>query len=173
MAISITGLYKQYAKYHRLKPDKAFGHRIFDAPYIHYVTEQSQSSTLNRIRDKAIIISASGMATGGRVLHHLYHRLRNPQDTILFTGFMAKGTRGKSILDGEKSIKIFGEDVPVNATIENLNGLSAHADQTQLLNWTSDLKESPKQTFLIHGELEGSRATVSYTHLTLPTTPYV
>lgn len=158
MAIKITALYKQYAAYHRLQSDEPFGHTIFDASFIHYITERSQSQTLNMIRDRAIIISASGMATGGRILHHLYHRLPKTQDTILFAGFMAKGTRGRSILDGEKTIRIFGEDVMVNAHIENLDGLSAHADQSQLLAWLDDLKESPKQTFLIHGEIEGSRA---------------
>jgi metallo-beta-lactamase family protein len=157
MAIKITALYKQYAAYHRLQSNRPFGHTIFDAPFIHYVTEQSQSRTLNMIRDKAIIISASGMATGGRILHHLYHRLPKEQDTILFTGFMAKGTRGRNLMEGAESVKIFGEEVDVKARIENLDGLSAHADQSQLLNWLSELKDPPKKTFLIHGEIEANQ----------------
>ncbi|MEQ9230945.1 MAG: MBL fold metallo-hydrolase RNA specificity domain-containing protein, partial [Cyclobacteriaceae bacterium] len=141
---------------------KVSAHHIFDAPFLRYVTEQAESQSLNGIKDKAIIISASGMATGGRILHHLYHRLPNERDTILFTGFMAEGTRGRSIVDGEQAVKIFGLEVPVKAGIENLDGLSAHADQSQLLDWLSELKDPPKKTFLIHGEVEANRAFQHY-----------
>ncbi|WP_425391088.1 MBL fold metallo-hydrolase RNA specificity domain-containing protein [Ekhidna sp.] len=154
MAISVTQLYKQYAKYHRLSSDSEFGHHIFDAPFVHYVTEQSKSRVLNTIKDRAIIISASGMATGGRILHHLYHRLPNKQDIVLFTGFLPEGTRGRDIANGEQSVKIFGEDVSVKANIHVLDGLSAHADQDELVEWASHIHEQPKMTFLVHGEEE-------------------
>lgn len=154
MAISVTRLYKQYTNYHRLESDSEFGHHIFDAPFVHYVTEQSRSKTLNMIKDRAIIISASGMATGGRILHHLYHRLPNEQDTVLFTGFLPEGTRGKDIVDGQPSVKIFGEDVNVKAKVHVLDGLSAHADQDELMNWSGHIHAAPKMTFLIHGEKE-------------------
>ncbi|MEO9484318.1 MAG: MBL fold metallo-hydrolase [Ekhidna sp.] len=154
MAISVTRLYKQFTGYHRLNSDSEFGHHIFDAPFVHYVTEQSKSKMLNTIKDKAIIISASGMATGGRILHHLYHRLPNKQDTILFTGFLPEGTRGKDIADKKASVKIFGEDVSVNAAVHVLDGLSAHANQDELIQWSSHIHEPPKMTFLIHGEKE-------------------
>lgn len=154
MAISVTRLYKQYSAYHRLEGDSEFGHRIFDAPFIHYVREQGKSKLLNTIRDKAIIISASGMATGGRILHHLYHRLPNERDTILFSGFLPEGTRGRDIANGEPMVRIFGEQVAVKAKVHVLDGLSAHADQDELVEWTSHIKEAPKKTFIIHGEKE-------------------
>ncbi|MEP0984315.1 MBL fold metallo-hydrolase [Ekhidna sp.] len=154
MAISVTRLYKQFTSYHRLESDSEFGHHIFDAPFVHYVTEQSKSKVLNTIKDRAIIISASGMATGGRILHHLYHRLPNKQDTILFTGFLPEGTRGKDIVNRNETVKIFGEDVKVNAKVHVLEGLSAHADQDELVEWSGHIHSSPKMTFLIHGEKE-------------------
>lgn len=158
MAISVTWIYKKFEDYHRLKSKGDFSHQIFDAPFIHYVTKQEQSRMLNTLKNHAVIISASGMATGGRILHHLYHRLPNEKDTILFTGFQAVGSRGRSLVEGEKKVKIFGEEVPVNANISMLDGLSAHADQQQLLEWLEDIKDSPKRTFLIHGEKEGTQA---------------
>ena len=118
------------------------------------MTEQSKSKVLNTIKDRAIIISASGMATGGRVLHHLFHRLPREQDIVLFTGFLPEGTRGRDIANGEKSVKIFGEEVMINATIHVLDGLSAHADQDELVEWAGHISEPPKMTFLIHGEKE-------------------
>lgn len=154
MAISVTRLYKQYANYHRLSSENEFGHHIFDAPFVHYVTEQTKSKVLNTIKDRAIIISASGMATGGRILHHLYHRLPNEQDVVLFTGYLPEGTRGKDIAGGRNLVKIFGEEVAVRAQIEVLDGLSAHADQDELVDWAGNIKEPPKISFLIHGEKE-------------------
>jgi metallo-beta-lactamase family protein len=96
------------------------------------------------------------MATGGRILHHLYHRLRNENDTVLFAGYQAEGSRGRRILEGEPTIKIFGEDVPVKCQVRVINGLSAHADQSELLQWLSNIKNSPKMTFITHGELQSS-----------------
>ncbi|MEP1032241.1 MBL fold metallo-hydrolase [Ekhidna sp.] len=154
MAISVTRLYKRFTNYHRLESDSEFGHHIFDAPFVHYVTERRRSKVLNTIKEHAIIISASGMATGGRILHHLYHRLPNAQDTILFTGFLPEGTRGKDIVNGNDSVKIFGEEVKISAKVHILDGLSAHADQDELIAWSGHIHEPPKMTFLIHGERE-------------------
>ncbi|HLZ17292.1 MAG TPA: MBL fold metallo-hydrolase RNA specificity domain-containing protein, partial [Cyclobacteriaceae bacterium] len=109
--------------------------------------------TLNEMKKPAIIISASGMATGGRVLHHLYHRLPKKNDTILFAGYQAEGSRGRDILEGKKQIRIFGEQVKVNCNIREVHGLSAHADQRELLRWLSNFGKAPKQTFIVHGEL--------------------
>lgn len=157
MAISVTRLYKQYSRYHRLTSESEFGHHIFDASFVHYVTEQSKSKVLNTLKDRAIIISASGMATGGRILHHLYHRLTREQDIVLFTGFLPEGTRGKDIANGERIVKIFGEEVQVKAQVHVLDGLSAHADQDELIEWAGHIKEPPKITFLVHGENEQAR----------------
>ena len=108
--------------------------------------------SLNGIRGDAIIISASGMATGGRVMHHLYNRLPNEQDTIIFVGYQAMGTRGRQLLDGDQSVKLYGLSVPVKAKIAYIEGLSAHADQEELIDWAEGFTSKPKTTFLIHGE---------------------
>jgi metallo-beta-lactamase family protein len=158
MAISVTNLYKKYEGFHRLRRDENFGINLFDAPFVHYVKDQAHSNSLNNIKHNAIIISASGMVTGGRILNHLYHRLPKEQDTVLFSGFQAEGTRGRTILSGEKEVRIFGESVPVNAHIESLEGLSAHADHDELMAWATSIGSKPKMTFLVHGEAERSQA---------------
>jgi metallo-beta-lactamase family protein len=107
---------------------------------------------LNDIKKRAIIISSSGMMTGGRILHHLYHRLQRKEDTLLIAGFQAEGTRGRRLLDGEKTIKMFGEEVPVKCTIEYISSMSGHADRGELFQWMSGFKDKPKITFTIHGE---------------------
>ncbi len=158
MAISVTDLYKKYFNYHRLESQNGLGHEVFDAPYVHYVRDQSRSRFLNTIKDRAIIISASGMATGGRILHHLFHRLPKENDTILFTGFLPEGTRGWRILNGEEQIKIFGEMVHVKANIDTMEELSAHAEHQELMSWIQSITERPKMTFLVHGEEAGMNA---------------
>ena len=92
------------------------------------------------------------MCTGGRILHHLYHRLRNENDTFLFAGFQAEGTRGRAILQGEKFVKLFGQEVPVKCHVREIHGLSAHADQSELLRWVGNLTEAPNKIFITHGE---------------------
>jgi metallo-beta-lactamase family protein len=92
------------------------------------------------------------MCTGGRILHHLYNRVQNEQDTVLFVGYQAEGTRGRRILEGEPVIKMFGYEIPVKCHVEHINGLSAHADKSELLTWLSNFEDSPKMTFVVHGE---------------------
>lgn len=153
MAISVTNFYRKYATLHKLKdenPDD--GHYIFDSPYIHYLKEQAASTSLNERPHPCVIISASGMVTGGRILHHLFHRLRKPNETVLISGYQAEGSRGRRLVDGEKEIKIFGELVPVRAHIENMEGFSAHGDQADLMRWLGGFQDSPKMTFIVHGE---------------------
>jgi metallo-beta-lactamase family protein len=99
-----------------------------------------------------VIISASGMVTGGRVLHHLQHYAQDPKHSIVFAGFQAGGTRGAAMVAGATSIKMHGQYIPVRASVHNLSMLSAHADRDELLRWASTLKSKPKQTFVIHGE---------------------
>jgi len=118
----------------------------------HFVTSVEQSKRLNDRRDPAIIISASGMATGGRILHHLKHRLPDPKNTVLFVGYQAEGTRGRRLVEGEKEIRILGEMVKVNAQITSVSGFSAHADWQEMLRWMKGFRSPPKQTLLVHGE---------------------
>jgi metallo-beta-lactamase family protein len=164
MAISVTHLYEKYANLHKIKVtgDRHELLSIFDAPNIHFCNSKESSIALNDMKKSAIIISASGMATGGRVLHHLYHRLPHPQDTVLLAGYQAEGSRGRSILEGDKFIKMFGTQVPVNCHVREVHGLSAHADQGELLRWLSYFKNAPKITFIVHGE-EASATTFSQT----------
>lgn len=150
MATSATYLYYRYPKYHKVK---FIIQNLRDM--LVFVKSAKHSKELNEIKNNAIIISSSGMMTGGRILHHLYHRLRNKQDTILISGFQAEGTRGRKLVDKSSTIKIFGEEVPVNCRIENMTSLSGHADRSELLSWMKNFKEKPKMTFVVHGENPG------------------
>ena len=104
-----------------------------------------------------MIISASGMCEVGRIKHHLKHNLWNPVNTILFVGYQAPGTLGRNIVDGAKKVKIFGEEIAVNARIEYIEGYSGHADQEWLLNFVYSFINKPKHIFLVHGEPEGQK----------------
>jgi metallo-beta-lactamase family protein len=117
---------------------------------IHRTPEESKS--INDVKGPMVIISASGMATGGRVLHHLKQRLPNADTTVLFAGYQAAGTRGRALQDGATEIKLLGEVVPVRARIEVLDGFSAHADQSEILRWLGTFKGSPETTYIVHGE---------------------
>lgn len=155
MAISATQL---YAKHGRREDDgESTGHQ-FDFDAVAFTRSQNESKQLNAIESGAIIISASGMATGGRIVHHLHNRLPRPNDTVLFVGYQGVGTRGRALLDGAPEIKMFGRMVPVRARIERIEGLSAHADQQELIDWLARIDSKPKRTFVTHGEPEASEA---------------
>jgi metallo-beta-lactamase family protein len=119
-----------------------------------FVKSGAHSKTLNEIKSKAIIISASGMMTGGRILHHMYHRLPRENDTLLVAGYQAEGTRGRDILEGKPTVRIYGEEVPVKCKVEYMSSMSGHADRDELFRWMSNLKTKPKMTFCTHGEGE-------------------
>ena len=121
---------------------------------IRYTAGVQESIALNRIAGGAIIVAASGMCDGGRIRHHLRHRLPNPATTLLFIGFQAAGTLDRRLVDGATHVRIFGEDVAVRARIATLGGFSAHADQAALLAWLGHLRTEPGQLFLVHGESE-------------------
>jgi metallo-beta-lactamase family protein len=156
MAISATHLYRQYLDENY--PGNEIEDGLFDFSQLTYVTEQSQSVGLNDIKSGAIIISASGMATGGRILHHLANRLPRKEDTVLFIGFQVEGSRGRDLLDGKPEIRIFGELFPVYCDVQKVEGSSAHADRTELRQWLQGFDSSPKMTFIVHGEIEAAVA---------------
>jgi metallo-beta-lactamase family protein len=113
---------------------------------------QQDSKKINESTYPSIIVSSSGMVTGGRILHHLMQRLPDPKNLVLFIGFQAPGTRGFSIKDGAAMVKIFGQEVPIRAQVAALEQFSDHADTPELLEWLHTFKRAPKQTFLVHGE---------------------
>lgn len=152
MAISATYLYYRYPDYHKVKFNSSVFARELETDMLVFVKTSNHSKSLNEIRSNAIIISSSGMMTGGRILHHLYHRLRNEKDTLLITGYQAEGTRGRDIVDGKPTIKIFGEEVPVRCHIENISSLSGHADRSELFDWMRNFEGRPKYVFTVHGE---------------------
>jgi metallo-beta-lactamase family protein len=117
-----------------------------------FVRTPQESMALNDIASKAVIISASGMATGGRVLHHLRNRLPDERNTVMFAGFQVDGTRGRRLIDGVESIKLLGEEIPVRANVVNFGGFSAHGDREDLVRWVSSLGGPPRRTFVVHGE---------------------
>jgi metallo-beta-lactamase family protein len=123
-----------------------------------FATTPAESKKINETRYPCIIISASGMATGGRIQHHLLQRLPDPRNLVLFIGFQAPGTRGRQIKDGEPQVKIFGEIVPVRAKVASLEQFSDHADPPELLEWLRTFKQPPATTYLVHGEPEAANA---------------
>lgn len=152
MAISATYLFFTHSGYLKNTFNlKEFAKEV-ETNMLVFVRSNEHSKALNQIKQRAIIISSSGMMTGGRILHHLYHRLRREQDTVLIAGYQAEGTRGRRLLEGEKTIKIFGEEVPVNCRVLYTSSMSGHADREELFRWMSQIKEKPKITFTVHGE---------------------
>jgi metallo-beta-lactamase family protein len=158
MAINATAVFEQRKGYYDLKAKvlELTGTNILQPQQINFCRHKDQSKALNQIERGAIIISASGMATGGRILHHLRFRLPRTQDTVLFIGYQAEGTRGRTILEGNASVKIHGHHIPVRASVKNISGFSAHADYNEILAWLIGFNRPPQKTFLIHGEAEAS-----------------
>ena len=148
MAIDASELFCENSRDHKLSAEQC---RKLSA-VAHYVHEAEESKTLNADHTPKVIISASGMATGGRVLHHLRHLVTDARNTILFAGFQAGGTRGAALVGGVDQIKIHGQYLPVRAEIDNLEMLSAHADADEIMGWLKQFKSPPRQTFITHGE---------------------
>jgi metallo-beta-lactamase family protein len=119
---------------------------------VRFVHTASESASLAKCPNGALIISASGMCEGGRVLQHLKHNLPRSECSVIFTGFQAAGTRGRRIVDGAERVTIHGESIPVRARVFTVGGLSAHADQPALLAWLGAFQAAPRHTFLVHGE---------------------
>ncbi|MGE5590353.1 MAG: MBL fold metallo-hydrolase RNA specificity domain-containing protein, partial [Bacillota bacterium] len=135
----------------------AAGDDPFSFPGLTYVRSPQDSMALNQMSG-AIIISASGMANAGRVLHHLKHNLWRPESTVLFVGYQAEGTLGRALLGGVRDVHVLGEAISVRAKIRQLSGFSAHADQAGLMAWARGLDRPPAVTFVVHGEQSGAEA---------------
>ena len=148
MAVDATAIFTKHRGEHRLsKEECAALNRT-----AHIINSVEESRALNQMKGPMIILSASGMASGGRVVHHLKAFAPKSNNTILFAGFQAAGTRGAALVDGVKEIKIHGEYVPVRAKVEIISNLSAHADYLEIIDWLRGFESAPRKTFIIHGE---------------------
>lgn len=134
------------------------GQNIFSPKKLKLVSDQRESKALNGLTSRAIIIAGSGMATGGRILHHMQQRLPDPGCSMLFIGYQAEGTRGRALLEGRETIRMFGADVPVRARIMTISGFSGHADYNEMLAWLMAFNQPVKKLFLVHGESDASEA---------------
>jgi len=134
------------------------GNEILETGNLNIAKSVEESKALHNVKGPAIIMSASGMLAGGRILHHLKHRLPKSENTLLFVGYQAEGTRGRAIQGGKTEVKIHGQMVPINAQIETISGFSAHADYREILAWMMGFNRPPTKTFVVHGEPEASQA---------------
>ncbi len=155
MAINATDLLHKHMNDHRLSPEECAA--VCSVAQYTQTTAESKAISHSNSMPK-VIISASGMATGGRVLHHLKHYIGDRRSTILFTGFQADGTRGDRLTRGEKEIKIHGQRWPVHAEIVNLHNMSSHADYSEILVWLENFQSRPRKVFITHGEIKAAQA---------------
>lgn len=160
MAVEASHIYCRFGDDHNLDVALLMDEHAcpLRCPDTHFVRDVEESKQLNTRPGPAIIISASGMCTGGRIKHHLKWRLPDPRNVVLFVGYQAEGTRGRWLLNGAKSTRIHGEEFPVRARIASLHALSGHADHDELLHWLGRFERPPRQTFIVHGEPEASQA---------------
>jgi len=154
MAISATRIFEHHPEAYNAATRELFreGRDPFALPGLHFTRETAESMALNRVGGGAVIMAGSGMCTGGRVRHHLKHNLWRRDSAVVFVGYAAIGTLARRIIDGARSVHLFGEDIAVHASIHTINGFSAHADQAELLAWHAATR-APR-TFLVHGEPE-------------------
>lgn len=160
MGVDVTRLYSRHRQDHDfdMKRLANLGRNPLATRNFSLVQGRAGSKGLDAQKGSAIIISASGMATGGRVLHHLANRLPDPDSVVILVGYQAAGTRGRRLQDGEKEIKIHGKWIPVAARVESISSLSAHADSGEIMRWLRGFKRPPRATFIVHGEQTSSRA---------------
>ena len=159
MAINATKLYLDHAEDHSeefARVEKQTGDPL-DMSHVHMTCSVEESKQINRMQS-CLIISASGMATGGRVVHHLQQRLPDARNAVLLVGFQAIGSRGRALADGAKTLHMYGVEVPVNAEVIEMHQLSAHAGQSELMRWLGGFQSAPRHTYLTHGEPPGLNA---------------
>jgi metallo-beta-lactamase family protein len=155
MAINVTDIYVKHKEDHDadfVQQDERGNHDPLNMQNVHMTRSVEDSKKINEVVAPCIIISASGMATGGRILHHLARRLPDSRSAVLLVGYEAEGTGGRALADGAQYLRIHGQEVPVRAEIVKIDQLSAHAGRSELLRWLSGITVPPRQTFLVHGE---------------------
>ena len=154
LAIKITEVYKKYSSYFdpATKHMIGKGDAIFSFPGLKMTLTTEESKSINKVKPPKVVIAGAGMSNAGRILHHERLYLSDPNSMILIVGYQAQGSLGRKILDGEKTVKIFGEEITVRCKVKHIGGYSAHADQPQLLSWLKPMRRSIKKLFLIQGE---------------------
>jgi len=159
LAIKATEIFRKNRKYYdeEARAIVAQGYDPFDMPNLHLTESTRESQAINESSGPAIVIAGNGMATAGRIRHHLKHNLWREGASIVIVGFQAKGTTGRKIIEGATQVKIFGENVSVKARVFTIGGFSAHADQNDLLEWVGHYESEPR-VFVIHGEASASEA---------------
>jgi metallo-beta-lactamase family protein len=160
MAINVSEVYARHPEDHHLDAQALLDPKRSPlcTHYFHLSCSRDQSKAINHVHGPLIVISANGMATGGRVLHHLKLRLPDARSTILLVGFQSEGTRGRALEEGARSVKIHGQDVAIHAKVEKLDGLSAHADRDELLRWLSGFSVPPRHTYIVHSEVDSAQS---------------
>lgn len=158
MAIDATRIYAAYPDAHRVSLNGIGGRSLLHGKWVHLHRTRAESQKLNELEGPAVIISSSGMLSGGRILHHCRVRLPKQQNTLLITGYQAAGTLGRALLDGASRVRIHKGEVEVLAEIRDLKGLSGHADAGEMLRWLSGVKAAPRRVFVTHGEAEAAEA---------------
>ncbi len=160
MALSATDLYLKHKEDHDLQfsRDEQNGGDPLNVRGFHLARTVQESKSINNVKTPCIIISASGMITGGRVLHHLANRLGDARNAVILGGFQAEGTRGRALQDGAKTLNLYGQVVPVKAEIIEMGQFSAHAGKSELLRWLGSLQAQPEQVYLTHGEPEAAQS---------------
>jgi len=156
LAIRATEIFRKHPEFYDEQMTEFIvnGEHPLDLPNLHFTESREQSQAINEAKGPAIIISASGMANAGRIKHHLRHNLWKPGASVVFVGWQGVGTPGRKIVNGAKSIRIFGEDVAINAKVFTINGFSGHAGQDELMKWLGTMRGKPMKVILVHGEAE-------------------
>lgn len=159
LAIKLTSVYQKYARDPRYFNASSLdlirgGDALFDSPGLRLTLTKEQSKEINDVPPPKVIVAGAGMSNGGRILHHERRYLSDPKSTILFVGYQAEGSLGRKILDGARTVKLFGEDVPVQCKVKAIGGYSSHADQPQLLKWVAAMRNHLKKVFIVQGEEE-------------------
>jgi metallo-beta-lactamase family protein len=158
MAVEATRIYAQYPDAHGVSLNGIGGRSILHNKWVTTARSRAESEALNKIKGPAVIISSSGMLTGGRILHHCRQRLPHAQNTLLITGYQSENTLGRALLDGARFVRIHKSEVPVLAEIANLKGLSGHGDAKEMVRWLSEVTPAPRRVFLTHGEPDAAEA---------------
>ena len=166
MAQDVTEVYCRHPEDHDVDMQRLTEERQCPLcrPRYHLVRTAAESRALNDKRGPMVILAGSGMATGGRVLHHLKYRLPDHRTTVLLAGYQAAGTRGRALQEGARTVRLHGQDVPVRAHVETIDGLSAHADREDLLRWLGGFRRPPRQSWVVHAEPEAADALATLLH---------